>query len=61
MKPNQIHAPRWILAAALVAGWPLGLSGCGQDDRQPPKDVSTLKTPSDILKEAKAKESASKP
>ena len=61
MKTPYQRARRLVLAAALVAPSPLVLSACGDTSSGPPKDVTGLKTPSDILKEAKAQEKAANP
>jgi hypothetical protein len=62
MKTTSRLGPRFILGLAVAVSWPLSLSGCGDAASEgPPKDVSRLKTPSDILKEANAKEPPKEP
>jgi hypothetical protein len=60
MKTPFSRARTIILAVALVVPSPLVLLGCGNDS-SPPKNVAGLKTPSEVLAEAKAQEKAAKP
>jgi hypothetical protein len=61
MKTPCWRARMIILAVALAVPSPLVLLGCGSDSSSPPKDIGGLKTPSEVLKEAKAQGKAAKP
>jgi hypothetical protein len=62
MKTTSRVAPRLLLVLAGLISGSLILPGCGNSDSPtPPRSVSGLKSPSDILKEAKAKEPQKEP
>jgi hypothetical protein len=50
-----------LLMTLLSAPLLLALQGCGGDEGTVPKDIGQLKTPSQVLEEAKAKDAAAKP